>query len=412
MAYISAGNLDATKNLQPVRYLETDDPNRPLLPGIGLCLSGGGYRAMLFHLGAIWRLNELGMLRKEILVNKAPPATGPQRLVRISSVSGGSITAGLLGLKWKSLNFDSANVATNFGPLVVEPIRAMAGLTLDAKAIVLGILSPWKNIADEIVAAHRKHLYGRATLQDLPSDSDGPRFVLNATSLQTKALWRFSKPFMGDYRVGLIRNPTLELAMAVAASGASPPFLSPVELTPRLADFDPTTAPLKDSLQFEPYTSDVRLTDGGVYDNLGLETVWKSYQTILVSDGGGATDDEKKPGKGWLRQTYRVLNLFDYQVGSLRKRQAIASYQMHLRQGTYWGMRTDICDYKLPTALLCPHKQTLVLANTPTRLKKMDPQLQDRIINWGYAVCDAAIRTHVDPTAPAPAGFPYPGGVG
>jgi len=111
MAYISAGNLDATKNLQPVRYLETDDPNRPLLPGIGLCLSGGGYRAMLFHLGAIWRLNELGMLRKEILVNKAPPATGPQRLVRISSVSGGSITAGLLGLKWKSLNFDSANVA-------------------------------------------------------------------------------------------------------------------------------------------------------------------------------------------------------------------------------------------------------------------------------------------------------------
>jgi len=210
----------------------------------------------------------LGMLRKEILVDKAPPATGAQRLVRISSVSGGSITAGLLGLRWKSLVFDGANVATNLGPLVVEPIRALAGVTIDAKAIVLGILSPWKNIAGEIAAAHRKHLYGRATLQDLPLDSDGPRFVLNATSLQTKALWRFSKPFMGDYRVGLIRNPALELAIAVAASGASPPFLSPVELKPRPADFDPTTAPCKDSLQFEPYTSDVRLTDGGIYDNL------------------------------------------------------------------------------------------------------------------------------------------------
>src|SRR5262245_28221555 len=48
-------------------------------PGIALCLSGGGYRAMLFHLGALWRLNEAGLL---------------SQLKRISSVSGGSITAG------------------------------------------------------------------------------------------------------------------------------------------------------------------------------------------------------------------------------------------------------------------------------------------------------------------------------
>jgi len=33
-------------------------------------------------------------------------------------------------------------------------------------------------------------------------------------------------------------------------------------------------------LQFEPYTSNVVLTDGGVYDNLGLETAWKNYETI------------------------------------------------------------------------------------------------------------------------------------
>jgi len=135
MAYISAGNLDATKNVQPVRYLETDDPNRPPLPGIGLCLSGGGYRAMLFHLGAIWRLNELGMLRKEIVVSGAKQI-GPQRLVRISSVSGGSITAGLLGLRWKSLVFDGANVATNLGQMIVEPIRVLASTTIDVGAIL------------------------------------------------------------------------------------------------------------------------------------------------------------------------------------------------------------------------------------------------------------------------------------
>jgi NTE family protein len=90
----------------------------------------------------------------------------------------------------------------------------------------------------------------------------------------------------------------------------------------------------------------------------------------------------------------------------------IASYQMHLRQGTYWGMRTNILDYKLPTSLPCAFDKTQALANTPTRLKKLDSVLQERIINWGYAVCDAAIRTHVDQTAPLPPGFPYPGGVG
>src|SRR6267378_4024917 len=79
---------DAVQNLQPVRTIETDDPLAKPKPGMALCLSGGGYRAMLFHLGALWRLNQFGYLTK---------------LTRISSVSGGSITAGVLGLKWSKL---------------------------------------------------------------------------------------------------------------------------------------------------------------------------------------------------------------------------------------------------------------------------------------------------------------------
>ena len=33
--------------------------------GVALCLSGGGYRAMLFHVGTLWRLNELGLQELE-----------------------------------------------------------------------------------------------------------------------------------------------------------------------------------------------------------------------------------------------------------------------------------------------------------------------------------------------------------
>ena len=381
----------AAENIQPVRFLETDDRLAQPAPGVALCLSGGGYRAMLFHLGALWRLNDAGLLRG---------------LVRVSSVSGGSITAGLLGLKWKQLQFDENNVATNLEAIVINPIRRLADDTIDQGSIIKGILLPKVTIADEIAAAYRKHLFGNATLQDLPSDNEGPRFVINATNVQDNVLWRFSKPFMGDYRVGLIRNPTLDLAVAVGASSAFPPFLSPVVLKLDPSDFDPTT---KGDLQFEPYTSEVVLTDGGVYDNLGLETAWKGYETILVSDGGGGSSDEPRPKREWLEHVYRVLNLLDTQVRSLRKRQIIGSYQLGLRKGTYWGIRTNIEDYKLPTAMDCPIEKTLVLANTATRLKQLDGPLQERIINWGFGVCDAAIRTHLNPALPIPKDFPYPG---
>src|SRR5262245_3984127 len=80
--------------------------------GVALCLSGGGYRAMLFHVGSLWRLNEFGLLRG---------------LKRVSSVSGGSITAAMLGVRWSLLDFDQDGVARAFDAQVVDPIRGLAG---------------------------------------------------------------------------------------------------------------------------------------------------------------------------------------------------------------------------------------------------------------------------------------------
>lgn len=157
-------------NLQPIRYISDADKAKVPQPGTALCLSGGGYRAMLFHLGAIWRLNEAGLLGG---------------LKRVSSVSGGSITTGMLGLKWKKLNFNK-NMATSLMDEVIKPVMGLADHTLDSRSIGDGIINPFKSIADEIADAYRKHLYGHATLQDLPSDNEGPRFVINATNVQTR----------------------------------------------------------------------------------------------------------------------------------------------------------------------------------------------------------------------------------
>ena len=75
----------------------------------------------------------------------------------------------------------------------------------------------------------------------------------------------------------------------------------------------------------------------------------------------------------------------------------------------YWGIRTDIADYGLGNAWPVPPAAAKRLAETPTRLRKMDPRLQDRLINWGYAVSDAAVRRYWPDGVPAPAGLPYPG---
>ena len=108
-----------------------------------------------------------------------------------------------------------------------------------------------------------------------------------------------------------------------------------------------------------------------------------------------------------------MLGVIDSQVRALRKRQAIDGFVRGDREGTYWGIRTEIADYGVPDALPCPAEQTLALARTATRLKSMDAVLQERLINWGYAVCDAALRRYVDPALGPPGGFPYPSaGVG
>jgi len=371
----------------PVQDIDTGSKHKDLEDGVALCLSGGGYRAMIFHLGTLWRLNEFGYLKK---------------IKRISSVSGGSITSAVLGMNWSTLEFDSAGVAGNFPSQVVEPVRGLAEKTIDRKAIFTGILTPG-SISDKVADAYRKYLFGDKTLQDLPDDP--PRFVINATNVQSGALWRFMKPYMRDWKVGEVKNPEVPLAVAVAASSAFPPVLSPAELELDESDFTPGSGA---GLQKKPYTTDVILSDGGVYDNLGLETAWKRYKTILVSDAGGQMEPEPDPKRDWAGHVYRVLNIIDNQVRSLRKRQVIDSYVQGVRTGAYWGIRTNIQDYGLADAMNCPFEKTLELANVATRLKRLESETQKRIVNWGYAVCDAAMRKHVDSSLPEPTGFPYP----
>jgi NTE family protein len=347
---------------------------------------------MLFHLGALWRLNELGYLGK---------------LDRISSVSGGSIAAGVLAKHWKSLEFDDEGHAANFEQTVPGDIHSLAETTVDVWAVLRGLF--WFGpIGDRVAGAYKRHLFGSLKLSDLPSH---PRFVFNATNLQTGSLWRFSKPYIADRKVGQVPAPTLELATAVAASSAFPPFLSPVKLK-----FDEgEVVPFPDDVpEFhkEPYTRTAVLSDGGVYDNLGLETAQDRCEVLLVSDGGGYLKSTKRPWRNWPMHTYRVLNVIDSQVRALRARGLVDQFEARrARQeipGALWTIRTPIADYGVGDALPAPEDQTDDLAAVKTRLGRLSPTQQRRLVNWGYAASDASIRCHMGPVSGGQPGFPYP----
>jgi NTE family protein len=155
------------------------------------------------------------------------------------------------------------------------------------------------------------------------------------------------------------------------------------------------------------------LSDGGVYDNLGLETAWKACRTVLVSDAGGQMAAEPDPDHDWGRHLFRVLGVIDNQVRNLRKRRCVDAFKSGERLGAYWGIRTDIADFPLADPLPAPHEATMALATLSTRLARLDGVVQERLINWGYAAADAGLRAHVDTGLPRPGGFPYPAaGVG
>ena len=146
-------------------------------------------------------------------------------------------------------------------------------------------------------------------LADLP---DRPRFIFNAAHLATGVSWRFSKPYMGDSRLGVVCDPELPLARAVSASAAFPPFVAPllVDLRGRILR-QTEGADLFDVPRYHDLRDRVLLLDGGAYDNLGIEPVEGRCRIVLVSDAGGnlSVDARRTPYRFWWPLLRRTLDM-------------------------------------------------------------------------------------------------------
>ena len=352
--------------------------------GNALCLSGGGFRATVFHLGALRRLNETGVLAK---------------LDTISSVSGGSIMAAMLATHAPWPAAASAPIPADVWERdVAAPVRRFASRNLRTPAIVSRLLRPWNTSAGArgLMAGYAARL-SRAKLASLP---DRPRFVFCATDLCYGVNFVFERSRVGDYRLGYLSPPPADwdVARAVAASSCFPPIFNPLPLDVPAASFKRAREAIADA--------DVRLSDGGLYDNLGLEPVWKTHRAVLVSDGGavfGSASDG-----GLLTRIGRYVDIVDNQALALRKRWLISNFLDGTMDGAYWGIGSATGNYAKGGFGYSKELATQVIATVRTDLDAFSTAEMAVLENHGYALAAAAITTHLgDLAAPgAPTATP------
>ncbi len=356
--------------------------------GRALCLSGGGYRAALFHLGALLRLSERGLLRGVEL---------------FSAVSGGSIVSSWLACRYLDLRREGESFAdwtdrSDFRNDVVEPFRSVVSRDIRTGAVLKTLWRNWlapRARVDRLQQAYRRFL-GERTLADLPSQ---PRFVFCATDLTFGVNWEFSRQRVGDYLAGYLReHRDIPLALAVAASSSFPPVFGPLSIDAGSADFRRGSYRGADA---DALRGAVELTDGGVYDNLGLEPALRHYREILVSDAGAPF--AFTPGRHYLRRLLRYTQVIGNQAAALRKRLLFTTLARGI-DGAYWNLtdRSDAGAHGYSPGLIRD-----VLARVRTDLDRFDAAEFEVLVNHGYFACENGLAGHSGGTVVA-ADWPYP----
>jgi predicted acylesterase/phospholipase RssA len=226
-------------------------------PRIGLAISGGGFRATCFGLGCLRALQDQDLLR---------------HVKVISGISGGSLLAALYAYGPSDFDEFDAFVVDQLrrglqAEILIRALRPTAAIrNLSHAARVAALrrrgepLLRGANRSDALRDALAARAFGDRTVDQVTHP--GLATVITATDLRTSNAVRFGSLRSSCSAYGTIQEP-VGVAEAVAASGAFPLLLPAIErrYTFRRRPDD------------KPTERAVLLTDGGVYDNLGLSVL-------------------------------------------------------------------------------------------------------------------------------------------
>jgi NTE family protein len=368
---------------------------------IALALSGGGFRATVFHLGVLARLAEEDKLEEVDFV---------------STNSGGTLCAGLV--------FTLANSRWPTSGEYLDRVLPEARRLLTTKdlqrALIFRFLGTFWTVletrADDLSAMMRKHWGIDGSLRDLP---ENPRWMINAACHETGVNWRFERFRMGDYVFGYSDDTDLPLSDAMAASAGFPGLVGPLVLDATQRSWykymdddagvatgngDPGQPQRRTWQPVQPPFPEVHLWDGGVYDNHGLEalhnfdTGWREgVDFLIVSDAAGRpTPEEYRRGvKALLRI---VTDITMNQVRSLRSRAVLERMRNHEDKGAFLQTGNTCADVltaagkadEIPQ--LCPPclpaEAATRAAEMPTVIRKLTNDEFALLFRHGYEVAD------------------------
>ena len=348
-------------------------------PRIGLALSGGGFRATAFGLGALRALYDLDLLR----------------YVRaVSGISGGSLLTALWAYGPANFHeFDAGVTALLRGGLQGELLlRALspADVLRSATSSAAGVLphGPARFSRTEALVAAL-----RARGLDVPMTSvtsQAMDVVISATDLATGNAVRFGSRVSSSSPHGVIRE-TVAVADAVAASAAFPLLLPALVRDFTFERADAST-----------HKRRVSLTDGGVYDNLGITPLLPNRSAqhtshvydldYLVAVDAGRGRMERRPARflsGRLQQTLeishgRVQDGSRSQLHSVRAGSAVLGYA-HIYLGTKDNQLPPLADL-VPRA---------AIEKYPTNFAAMSQEALAAITIRGEQIARLVIAQHL-----------------
>ena len=357
------------------------------MKNIGLALSGGGFRASLYHLGLVRFLHDAGIL--------------PQ-VSHITSVSGGSIIAAHLALNWGRYNgsageFDAAaSELLDFVRLDVRnriTRRFPFTFALRWPRRLLGRSNRKLTLTGLLEYHYEKYLYGDTSLFQLP---ERPQLHILATNLSEGCLCSFNRDGLlkisrqagQTFRLDHLHVGLATVPMAVTASSAFPGFFPPLELTG--ADVGASVG------QFGRQA----YTDGGVFDNLGVR-MFRFLEQLQPTDHGGLdgvlVSDVGKPievqsnrrAGGLIRTALRASDILMDRVWQLENE------TLKETPGFVFARVTDLVESHEDLTALHPEIQRQV-ANIRTDLDRFSPLEISSLVRHGYCVARKVCRERPD----------------
>ena len=386
---------------------------------IGLALSGGGFRATLYHLGVIRYLRDSGTL---------------EHVRDIAAVSGGSILAAHLALNWDRYLGDDASFAEAAGEIirfVQHDVRNRVArrlpllLPLRLAGRLAGSDTPGLSAAVMLERSYREFLYGDRRLFELPERpglhmvttnvADGTLAVCNRQGLHILRRER-GRGGLGEAAAGRhddepydartaalesVPGAMLSIAKAVAASSAFPGFFPPVQITAADLGVNPGEFP------------EESFTDGGVYDNLGTRAfTWigrmqkADYDRILASDAGKPFRILGRGTIGFIAQSIRATDILWDRVWQLERE------NFSDQNGFFFAPITQMVDPAVDPHALHPvvQRQVALLRTDVDRFSDLEVAA---LVQHGYEVARATHRTVADrsdlPVHEGPIWDPLPG---